>query len=141
MPGEFAGGSFDVTNLTAIEIEELTGAPVVSNIIDAGENFHLQATFTGAGVLWQNLTGCTYVAQFYAKGMGFGVPDYNLGTTNGPVTGGGTYTVDSPTYNITSEGVYRCGVTVTFRTSTGVPFYGVLGFNEDCVIQVSESEE
>ena len=141
MPGEFAGGSFDVTNLRAIEIEELTGAPVVSNIIDAGENFHLQATFTGAGVLWQNLTGCRYVARFYAEGMGVGVPNHDLGMTTGPVTGAATYTVNSPNHSIANEGIYRCGVTVTFQQSTGVPFYGVLGFNEDCVIQVSPSEE
>lgn len=141
MPGEFAGGQFDVTKLEAIEIETATGVESPSNIIDYGENFYLQATFEGKGTAWPNLTGGTYVAKFYAEGMGPSVPDQDFGTVKGPMTGKSKYTVKSPVNNITTEGLYRCGVTVSFRKADGTPFYGVLGYNEDCVIQIGIAEE
>jgi hypothetical protein len=143
MGGEVGSGLFDVTKLEVIELETAGGAEVSSNIIDVGENFYLKATFEGSGAIWSNVLLGKYVAQFYAHGMGYNVPNQDLGTTSGDVNalGGPPYTVKSPTKSITDEGLYRCGVTITFQTSTGVPFYGVLGYNEDCVMQVNELEE
>ncbi len=140
--GEFAGGTFDVTKLEAIETEKLTNKDVVSNIIDAGEKFRLRATFVGSGVGWPNVVnGCRFVAQFYAHGMGPGLPSLNLGAQTGNMAATGPTVVDSPMNVIAAEGLYRCGVTVTFQFKSGGPYYGVLGYNEDCVIQVSTHEE
>jgi hypothetical protein len=141
MPGEPEW--FDVTKLEAIEIDE-PGVEFPSNIIDWGEDFYLKATFEGHGPLWDNMTqnGFQYIAQFYAEGMGPGVADQNFGSTQGNlVPGQPQYQVNSPVANIEAEGVWRCGVMVTFRTADAGRWYGVLGYNEDCVIQMSILEE
>jgi hypothetical protein len=156
MPGEMTTGSwFDVTELKAIEIETATGDEMESNIIDFGENFFLRATFRGGGPSWLNMTqnGFEYRARFWADGMG-PIPapdpitdpdwrDLDLGTVTGELVPGQIeYEIDSPTTTIdVMDVVYRCGVTVSFRTSDGGPWFGVLGYNEDCVIQISWMEE
>ncbi|MCK4471725.1 MAG: hypothetical protein KAW49_08050 [Anaerolineae bacterium] len=138
---------FDVAKLEAIEIETATGDEIPSNIIDWGENFYLKATFEGkaAEMQWHNMkTGkVEYIARFYGEGMGPGVPDKNFGTTKGNLKPGkDVYAVKSPTTSITGEGIWRCGVTVEFRwPNTGARWYGVLGHNEGCVIQIHISEE
>ena len=143
MPGEPEW--FDVNNLEAVEIETATGEEFLSNIIDWGENFFLRVTFTGSGADWANLThnGFGYVARFYAEGMGPGVDDLDLGTATGNlVNGQSEYTIDSPTTSVNTDAIYRCGVMVSFRMPNGVGrWYGVLGHNENCVIQISPVEE
>lgn len=143
MPGE--PNWFDVTKLEAIEIEE-PGNEFVSNIIDWGEDFYLKAYFEGASseTEWQNMTDgeFEYTAQFYAKAMSPGIDDLDLGTTQGNLSlNQYDYVVESPTTNVRDEGIWRCGVTVTFRLPNGRRYHGVLGYNDDCVIQVSISEE
>jgi hypothetical protein len=136
-------GTFDVTNLECWEVQD-PGNEILSNIIDVGEDFYLKAYFEGSGDLWTNMTNARYeyVVRFYAEGMGFNVPNINLNETTGNLVPGQlVYEVDSPTDHIDDEGIYRCGVTVTFRTADGADWPGVLGFNEDCVIQVSPMEE
>jgi hypothetical protein len=143
MPGE--PDWFDVYKLEAIEIETATGVQMPSNIIDWGENFFLRAHFNGSDPQWTNMThnGFGYVVQFYAKGMVPGVGDLILGTVTGNLVNGQLdYQVDSATTHIAAEAIYRCGVMVTFRMPDGVGhWYGVLGHNEDCVIQISSEEE
>jgi hypothetical protein len=143
MPGEPEW--FDVYKLEAIEIETATGEKKPSNIIDWGEDFFLKAYFKGSGPDWANLTrnGFGYVVKFYAEGMGPGVADLDLGIVTGNLVAGQTdYQVDSATTHINAEAIYRCGVMVTFRMPDGVGrWYGVLGHNEDCVIQISALEE
>ena len=146
MPGEMTTGSwFDVSELKAIEIETETGAQIESNIIDHGEEFFLRATFKGGGPSWVNMTNneFQYRARFYAEGMGPDIDDEPLGVTTGNlVAGKHEYDIDSPVNTIRRhDAVYRCGVTVSFRTKDGGRWYGVLGFNEDCVMQVSWAEE
>jgi hypothetical protein len=142
MGGEFAGGQFDVTKLEAIEIEKVAGVETPSNIIDAGETFYLKATFGGSGPGWANVVGKEYVAKFYAEGMGWGISNQNLGTDTGTVTSATQQFAQSPNKVINTDGLYRCGVTVSFRDPvTLVPFYGCLGYNEDCVIQIGGAEE
>jgi hypothetical protein len=143
MPGE--PGWFDVTKLEAIEIDE-PGVEFPSNIIDWREDFYLKAYFEGppSETEWQNMTDgeLPYTARFYAKAMSPGVDDLDLGSANGELDPGiYQYEVASPTTNVEAEGIWRCGVTVTFRLTNGRRYHGVLGFNEDCVIQISISEE
>jgi hypothetical protein len=143
MPGE--PDWFDVYRLEAIEIETATGVQSPSNIIDWGENFFLRAHFNGSDHQWTNMTanGFEYRVQFYIKGMKPGVADPAAlaDVTGNLVAGQLDYQVDSATTSIAAENIYRCGVMVTFRTSGGGHWYGVLGHNEDCVIQISAEEE
>ncbi len=135
---------FDVTTLECFEIETATGEQFQSNIIDWGEQFFLRATFTGDGAQWSNMVnnGFGFIVQFFAEGMGPGVADLALGTVNGNlVPGTNEYTVDSAIATVNAQGVYRCGVTVSFRVPNGNNWFGVLGFNEDCVILIHPSEE
>lgn len=142
MGGEMTpSGTFDVTKLECWEVE---ATDILSNIIDVGEDFYLKAYFEGSGTQWTNMETAEfeYVVRFYAEGMGPGVPDVDLDETTGNlVDGQTTYEINSPTTHIDDEGIYRCGVTVVFRTKDGVRWPGVLGFNEDCVIQVNPEEE
>jgi hypothetical protein len=144
MGGEMTlGGTFDVTQLECWEVED-PGNEILSNIIDMGEDFFLKAYFEGSGTQWTNMvrSGFEYIVSFYAEGMGPGVPDVDLGEMTGNlVDGEAAYEVNSLPAHIDDEGIYRCGVTVTFRDPGGVRWPGVLGFNEDCVIQVDPEEE
>jgi hypothetical protein len=145
MSGEMdTSGKFDVTKLESIEIETATGQQMPSNIIDWNENFFLRAHFKGSGAQWVNMTqnGFQYTAKFYAEGMGPNVADVNLGQVTGNLAANKLeYQIDSPTNQIAAEAVYRCGVMVTFQAPNGGRWYGVLGFNENCVIQISAFEE
>jgi hypothetical protein len=142
MPGQIGGPStFDVTKLECFEIDE-PGVEIQNNIIDAGEQFYLKATFSGSGLEWENLISGGYecAAQFYAEGMGYGVANLNLGP---PEPGDlGTGYVKSKVYTFNTTGIYRCGVAVTIQgAGGGAPWKGALGFNEDCVIMINPKEE
>lgn len=144
MPGEPAW--FDVKKLECMEIETTTGDAFPSNIIDWGEKFFLKATFEGPHAVseWHNMTDgeLEYTAKFYGEGIGPGVTDKDFGTITGKLqTEKYTYEVESPTTSVTADGVWRCGVTVTFRQHNGRRYHGVLGFNVDCVVQISKFEE
>ena len=141
MPGEMtAQGWFDVTGLESIEIETATGGEIQSAIIEWGTDFFLRATFSGGGPTWENMTrnGFGYIVSFYAEGIGPGVDEVNLGEVTGNlVSGHSDYRVDSPTIDSMAVGIWKCGAAVTFRMPDGVgPWYGVLGYNEDCLIQI-----
>ena len=141
MGGEFTlGGAFDVYKLECWEVES-PGNWIQNNIIDVGENFFLRVYFKGSGTTWDNVVEpmtLQYTVNFYAEGMGPGVPNVAIGPPiNGNlVVGQGDYQVNSTEIAIGNTGIYRCGVTVTFAA-----WKGLLGFNEDCVIQVNPMEE
>lgn len=141
MPGQPAG-KFDVTSLFVQEPGD--AADEQQNVVDVGEPIQLRATFEGTGTDWGNMEtmGLEYTVTFYAEGMGPGVPNINFGTVAGNLFAGGSpYDINHPVpAGIANEGIYRCGVTVTFNNG-GVPWLGWLGFNEDCVVQASTSEE
>jgi hypothetical protein len=146
MPGQ-PEGEFDVTKLEAIETEP-SGEKHPSFIFDIGENFQLEATFEGAGDTWRNLEFSgeyEAVAQFYAEGMGPGVPDQNFGTKAKDLTwpSPGEYKILSDTVSISRQGIYRCGVVVYLRDRDPPrrPWIGFVGFNGDCVLQVHPFEE
>jgi hypothetical protein len=145
MPGEISmNGQFDVTKLEAWEIETATQEVFQSNIIDWGETFFLKVYFQGSGPAWTNMcqNQFQYKVKFYAEGMGPGVPDQNFGEVTGNlVPNQDAYVVDSGNQAVNANGVFRCGVMVTFSTQNGGGWWGVLGYNEDCVIQVHEREE
>lgn len=145
MPGEMTmNGEFNVTRLEAWEIETPGQPPIQSNIIDWTEPFFLRAYFEGSGPGWINMrqNGFEYRAQFYAEGMGPGVADQDFGTVTGNlVPGQDAYEVDSNEQTIGANAIFRCGVMVTFRPPGGGPWFGVLGYNEDCVIQIHTLEE
>jgi hypothetical protein len=130
-------GTFDVTRLECWEVEE-PGNWLLSNIIDVGEDFFLRVYFEGSGSTWDNMKALAldFHVQFYADGMGPGIPDVDLGSTLGTLGADDEYEIDSPMNQIDDAGLYRCGVTVTFPD-----WKGTLGFNEDCVIQVNPQEE
>ena len=146
MGGEMTpSGTFDVTKLECWEGADPATA-VLSSIIDVGEDFFLRAYFEGTGDGWHNMTegGFHYVCKFYAEGMGFGIPNVDLGQMEGDMDplDAPDYAIDMPVNHIDTEGIYRCGVTVTFQLPGGVGhWYGVLGYNEDCVIQVNPEEQ
>jgi hypothetical protein len=141
--------AFDVTELAITE----PGPPFLDqNILDLGEPFALRVTFTMSGpfaFFIEGIPGIRAVMQFYAEGMGPGVPNVAFGTpTLGLTAGTGTYVYHHPVPGgVTAGGIYRCGVAVTFRVvapppgpAGDVPVPAILGFNEDCVIQVHHQE-
>jgi hypothetical protein len=145
MPGEvIAEGWFDISELEAVELEAATGEEIVSPIIDWGTEFFLRATFGGGGCIWENMTrnGFGYVVTFHAEHMGPDVDDMNLGEVTGNlVNGQSDYQVDSPTNNMMADGIWKCGVAVTFRTPDGIGHWsGVFGYKEDCLIQITRFE-
>jgi hypothetical protein len=135
---------FDVTGLQVVEI----GPPELDqNILDTGERFWLRATVTVSGALWtvlQQIAGVVPInlrANFYAEGMGPGVPNQAFGVQSHPIGAASTYTIyRSVDAGIASGGIYRCGVAVTLHLD-GVGLNYILGFNEDCVIQVHPLEQ
>jgi hypothetical protein len=142
---------FKVTELTCIEVEK-PGQEIESNIIDYNEEFYLQATFKGDHdePEWYNMKvgDIWYKAMFYGKYMGPSIgpnapPDLDLGHVEGDLKHkDDTYVVKGPKKKFAHEGLWRCGVVVTFTHGKNGPGYvGVLGFNEDCVIQISMFEE
>jgi hypothetical protein len=146
MPGQ-PEGEFDVTKLEAIETET-TGEEHPSFIFDKGESFTLKATFQGAGDTFRNLEFSREYeafAQFFAEGMGPGVPNQNFGSKQMPLQWPSPpeYEIVSNPVSISSRGIYRCGVVVYLRDkdSPQRPWIGILGFNENCVIQVHPFEE
>jgi hypothetical protein len=149
MPGE-PEGEFEVTKLEAIETEDGTEKP--SKIFDTGEDFNLEVSFEGSGANWNNMKalgplGMSYHVQFYAEGMGPTVWNRNFGTKSGQLNPAeDKYVIRSDACNVNKGGIYRCGVMVTFRFDPpppggpGQPWYGWLGFAEDCVIQIHPLE-
>jgi hypothetical protein len=136
-------GSFDVSLLEALETTG--GVETPSNVLDEGETFTLRATFAGSGGEWNNLRaqGGMFTAHFYGHLMGPGTENpRDFGSQAGapsPITAD-SMQVESQDVAIDNSGIYRCGVVLTFEAN-GVPWTGILGFNEDCVVQINPQEE
>ena len=133
------GESFDVSQLRVVE----SGTMSPNNIVDPGENFELEATIAGNGLTWANLINSHHKvkAQFYAEGMGPGVPDQDFGHVFLDIPGN-NFAVKSAPVNVPDAGIYRCGVVVSVwdngQTNSWV---GWLGYNEDCLLQVNEEDQ
>lgn len=141
MPGEPTW--FGVISLEAFEIDGTV--ELKSNIIDRGENFLLRATIQGDPTIteWVNMRigGIRYRVRFYAKSMTPGIGDIDWGYTAFTDLNQDTFSVDSPTVQINRTGLYECGCWVEFRHANNTPYFGVLGYNKECVIQVHSFEE
>jgi hypothetical protein len=140
-------GQFDVTKLEAIETDP-AGDEHSTYILNAGEQFSLRATFEGTGAQWDSMerSGFKAVLRFYAESIGPG-PEQSWGPkmiTLGPASQhktDGEYRVDSDPISISQSGIYRCGVAVTFKTDSDNYWWGVLGFNDECMLQIHWLEE
>lgn len=149
MPGQ--PGNFSCSQL------ELLEAGASSTIVNVGENINLRATIQGdpANIQWMGFLatnnaggdpafGYFLQAQFYSEGMGPGVANQNLGTSELRFTTD-NFTIDGPADNINDEGVHRCGVVATIinRIPGGggvivdVPVGGWVAFNENLVVTAS----
>ncbi len=152
MPGEPVG-AFDVNTLEVIEM--VGGVETSSHIVDAGETFELRAHITAVGTdpFWGFLRAVNAAlgpgnevlfarGEFYAEGMGPGVPNQVFGTTDEPINAD-TFTVDSPGNSIVPDGIYRCGVMLNVYFILGaveVPLKTWVGFNEECPLMVNPHE-
>lgn len=145
MTSEIAGGTWDITQLEALE-QDATGTWVPAQIVDRGENFRFRATFDGSGAVWNNLEnqGHVAVAEFYAERMGaepfWGTFERDIAVVNVTLGAGGPYLAVTGDLTLNRDGIYRCGVTLTFEDANGVADLGILGFRDDCLIQVSQFE-
>jgi hypothetical protein len=123
--------AFDVTGLQVIAE---AGGIAPFSIVKPNSNFTLQATFTGSGPGWAGMEArnAPYSVQFYAEGIGpwFGPTETTWPVVNGTLQGLGTYNVPQ-LVQLPSEGVYKLACVVTFPNDAGV-----LGFNEDLIVQV-----
>ena len=132
-------GEFNVTKLEVVE----TGTSNLNNIVDAGEMFRLKATFEGTGTNWDNMEKMPVTAEvyFYGEGMGL-VASQAFGAIKSQVLAykTGKYEVFSDQVSVPIQGIFRCGCVVTFKNGA-TPWYGWLGYNEDCVLQVHPSEQ
>jgi hypothetical protein len=138
--GNPSAESFDVSELEIVE----TGTTTPNNIVDVDEDFQLRARIEGSGSTWNNLKATDHKvkAQFYAEGMGPGVPDQTFGDPVFEDIAADDFWVESETVSVADEGIYRCGVVVTVYDDTeAIPWVGWLGYNEDCVLQVNPHEE
>jgi hypothetical protein len=134
--GNPAAESFDVSELEIVEL----GTTTPNNIVDVGANFQLRARIEGSGSVWNNLKTTDHVvkAQFYAEGMGPGVPDHTFGADIFKDISADDFWIESDPVSVAEEGIYRCGVVVTIWDDAAAnPWTGWLGYNEDCVLQVN----
>jgi len=123
---------FDVTSL------EVTAEPgiVPLNIVEAGEDFTLTATFGATpGMWWNNLKDDhePFTVEFYAEGLGVAAGDIDLGTEPGNLDpADDTYPVNHVVVGgIAQPGVYKMACVVTLDD---VP--GVVGYYDELVVQV-----
>lgn len=153
MPGQ--PGNFDCAQLELIE------AGASSAIVNIGESIHMRATIQGdpGNVQWQGFLatnnapgadpafGYFLQAQFYTEGMGPGVSNQNLGTSELRFTTD-NFTIDGPADSINDQGVHRCNVVATIvnRIPGGggahidVPVGGWVAFNENCVVTANPQD-
>jgi hypothetical protein len=151
---------FDVTTLTILNEATPDVFIPVPNIVDAGETFTLQITFTGSGPFWEFFIEPTPVIRarvtVHAEGMGGTAAELDLDPVCVDlVLGTGTYSVNYPvTGGIAQNGVYRLSAMVTLEridpadianitncSIAAVPLPMVLGFTENVVLQVHEQEQ
>lgn len=143
MPGQAGNPSAENFDVSELEIVE-QGTTTPNNIIDVGEDFQLRARIEGSGSVWNNLktTDHKVKAQFYAEGLGPGVPDQTFGAPVFVDIPGDDFWVHSETVSVADEGLYRCGVIVTiWDDAEANPWIGWIGFNEDCPLLVNPHEE
>jgi hypothetical protein len=142
MPGQAGNPSsenFDVSELRVVEL----GTSDPNNIVDVGESFQLKARIEGSGSTWNNLKATDHKvrAQFYAEGMGPGVPNQSFGEKFADISGDDFWVTSDPD-DVAHEGIYRCGVVVTIWDDAETNAWkGWLGFNEECPLQVNPHEE
>ena len=152
MPGEPVG-TFDVNTLEIIEM--VAGVETTSLIVDVGETFELRAHITADRIdpLWVFMRAINAAlglgnevffvrAEFYAEGMGPGVPNQAFGTTYEPINADTLEAKDAGN-SIGPDGIYRCGVmvNVVFKSGTiEVPLKAWVGFNEECPLMVNPHE-
>ncbi len=122
--------TFDVTDL------QVTVEPSLepSNVVPAGVDFDLTATFTGSGTDWNTMKndGLEYNVTFHAESIGLAAPeiDFTPAVTGNLIPPDDTYQA-SYTANVADKGIYKMGCVVTFPAKPGV-----VGFYTDLVIQV-----
>ncbi len=149
MTSEIAGGTWDITQLEALE-QDAAGNWVPTQIVDRGEKFRLRATFDGTGAVWNTLENQKHVANvtFFAERLG-AEPAWPFGGTwerdFPPIqvtlsAGSGPYFAEIDGLTITKDGIYKCGVTMTFEDANGVADLGIVGSLEGLMLQVSEYE-
>lgn len=106
---------FDVTNLQVTEPGGLSPAVIVPT----NGPFDLSVTFDGTGPIWDfvEALGIQFKVNYYAEGLGYNAPDYDLGTqvvtalaAGGPYTDPVTKLVGAA---IPSAGLYQLACTVT----------------------------
>lgn len=151
MTSEIAGGAWDITQLEAIE-QDAAGNWAPTHIVDRGETFRLRATFDGNGAVWNTLENQGHVANvtFFAERLGAepagwwwfgGTWEHDFPTIQKVLAAnGGPYFAESGDLTVTKDGIYKCGVTVTFEDANGVADLGTLGALEGLLLQVSEHE-
>jgi len=124
---------FDVSNLEV----SVDPSPSPTNIIPAGANFELRATFGGvAGGMWweaMKTAGEPFTVEFFAEGLGAAAPDADLGSTPGTLLAADdTYTpVFLVVGGIANTGLYKVACVVTFDD---IP--GVVGYYDELFVQI-----
>lgn len=137
---------FKVGKLECMEVEE-PGTEIESYIIDSGEEFYLKVSFEGkpGDEDWENMKGgeCKYKPTFFGHAIGpKSVTDLEFECDGGQLEEGtDSYTVQTKKKSVDQEGIWMCGVIITFTHANDHKYYGVLGSRADCIIQISEFEE
>lgn len=116
-------------------VEEPASAEPPADIIALNSSFDLKVDFSGSGGAWQGYVNASanYVVNFYAEGIGVGVPEIDFGEIHGRLVAG-TNTVKLPVPNgIDKEGVYRLGCLIKIS-----PPSGINGYEENLLISVAQ---
>lgn len=147
MAGQFPSGTFDVTGLQVTFEEQAhhPTPPLSMDIIDYGETFDLTVALEGTGTAWRNVCDreIPFEVRYYAEGIGT-APDLDLGVVSGNLVSGKYaygFSDNETTLRVAGgitemDAIFKLAASVTFPGE-----YGLLGYTEGPMIQISHLEE